>query len=206
MLGIAGQVLVINPNSPIPIKTMKDLIAFAKANPGQINYGAGAKGNTAHLTAEKFKAAAGIDLVHIPYKGNGQATAALVGGEVQLVFSDMAPAIPFITTKKLTPLAVTSLQRSVSLPDVPTMVELGFPGFESSVWWALIAQKGVPEPIIQKLNAALEKVMASPEVQESYLKLGVTPLYSSPGKVNEIVRKEMKAAGDQIKKLNIPKE
>ena len=206
MLGIAGQVLVINANSPIPIKTMKDLIAFAKANPGQINYGAGAKGNTAHLTAEKFKAAAGIDLVHIPYKGNGQATAALVGGEVQLVFSDMAPAIPFITTKKLTPLAVTSLQRSVSLPDVPTMVELGFPGFESSVWWALIAQKGVPEPIIQKLNAALEKVMASPEVQESYLKLGVTPLYSSPGKVNEIVRKEMKAAGDQIKKLNIPKE
>ena len=206
MLGIAGQVLVINPNSPIPIKNMKDLISFAKANPGQINYGAGAKGNTAHLTAEKFKAAAGIDLVHIPYKGNGQATAALVGNEVQLVFSDMAPAIPFITTKKLTPLAVTSLQRSISLPDVPTMVELGFPGFEASVWWALVAQKGVPAPIIQKLNAALEKVMASTEVQESYLRLGVTPLYSTPGKVNEIVRKEMKTAGDQIKKLNIPKE
>jgi tripartite-type tricarboxylate transporter receptor subunit TctC len=206
MLGIAGQVLVINPNSPIPIKTMKDLISFAKSNPGQINYGAGAKGNTAHLTAEKFKAAAGIDLVHIPYKGNGQATAALVGNEVQLVFSDMAPAIPFITTKKLTPLAVTSLQRSVSLPDVPTMVELGFKGFEASVWWTLVTQKGVPEPIIQKLNSALEKVMASTEVQESYLRLGVTPLYSTPGKVNEIVRKEAKFAGDQIKKLNIPKE
>jgi tripartite-type tricarboxylate transporter receptor subunit TctC len=206
MIGIAGQVLVINPNSPIPIKTMKDLISFAKSNPGQINYGAGAKGNTAHLSAEKFKAAAGIDLVHIPYKGNGQATAALVGGEVQLVFSDMAPAIPFITTKKLTPLAVTSLQRSVSLPDVPTMVELGFPGFEASVWWTLVTQKGVPEPIIQKINLALEKVMASPEVQESYLRLGVTPLYSTPGKVNEIVRKEAKLAGNLIKKLNIPKE
>jgi tripartite-type tricarboxylate transporter receptor subunit TctC len=206
MIGIAGQVLVINPNSPIPIKTMKDLISFAKSNPGQINYGAGAKGNTAHLSAEKFKAAAGIDLVHIPYKGNGQATAALVGGEVQLVFSDMAPAIPFISTKKLTPLAVTSLQRSVSLPDVPTMVELGFPGFEASVWWTLVTQKGVPEPIIQRLNSALEKVMASAEVQESYLRLGVTPLYSTPGKVNEIVRKEAKLAGDLIKRLNIPKE
>jgi len=206
MLGIAGQVLVINPNAAIPIKNIKDLVAFAKANPGQINYGAGAKGNTAHLTAEKFKSAAGINIVHIPYKGNGQATAALVSGEVQFVFSDMAPAIPFIAAKKLTPLAVTSLQRSTSLPDVPTMVELGYPGFESSVWWALITQKGVPEAIIQKLNASLEKVMASPEVQESYLKLGVTPLYSSPAKVNEIVRKEMKAAGEQINKLNIPKE
>jgi tripartite-type tricarboxylate transporter receptor subunit TctC len=206
MIGIAGQVLVVNPNSPLPIKSMKDLISFAKSNPGQINYGAGAKGNTAHLSAEKFKAAAGIDLVHIPYKGNGQATAALVGGEVQLVFSDMAPAIPFITTKKLTPLAVTSLQRSVSLPDVPTMVELGFPGFEASVWWTLVTQKGVPEPIIQRLNSALEKVMASSEVQESYLRLGVTPLYSTPGKVNEIVRKEAKLAGDLIKRLNIPKE
>ena len=206
MIGIAGQVLVVNPNSPLPIKSMKDLISFAKSNPGQINYGAGANGNTAHLSAEKFKAAAGIDLVHIPYKGNGQATAALVGGEVQLVFSDMAPAIPFITTKKLTPLAVTSLQRSVSLPDVPTMVELGFPGFEASVWWTLVTQKGVPEPIIQRLNSALEKVMASAEVQESYLRLGVTPLYSTPGKVNEIVRKEAKLAGDLIKRLNIPKE
>lgn len=144
--------------------------------------------------------------MHIPYKGNAQATAALVSGEVQFVFSDMAPALPFISAKKLTPLAVTSLQRSSSLPDVPTMVELGYPGFESSVWWALITQKGVPDSIIQKLNAALEKIMSSPEVQESYLKLGVTPLYSSSTKVNEIVRKEMKAAGDQINKLNIPKE
>jgi tripartite-type tricarboxylate transporter receptor subunit TctC len=197
---------VINPSASIPIKNIKDLVAFAKANPGQINYGAGAKGNTAHLTSEKFKSVAGINVVHIPYKGNGQATAALVAGEVQFVFSDMAPAIPFISAKKLTPLAVTSLQRSISLPDVPTMVELGYPGFEASVWWALVTQKGVPEPIIQKLNGALEKVMASPEIQESYLKLGVTPLYSSSAKVNEIVRKEVKAAGDQINKLNIPKE
>lgn len=206
MVGTASQVLVINPSSPIPIKTINDLVSFAKANPGQINYGAGAKGNTAQLTSEKFKTVAGIDVAHIPYKGNGQATAALVAGEVQFVFSDMAPAIPFITSKKLTPLAVTSLQRSISLPDVPTMVELGFPGFEAVVWWALVAQKGTPESIIQKINAALEKVMSSADVKESYFKLGVTPLYSAPAKVNEITRKDLKAAGDQIKKLNIPKE
>jgi tripartite-type tricarboxylate transporter receptor subunit TctC len=204
MVGIAGQVLVVNPNSPA--KTVSELVALAKAKPGEINYGAGAKGNTAQLAAEKFASAANIDITHIPYKGNGQATAALVGGEVQLVFSDMAPALPFINTKKLTPLAVTTAQRSISLPDVPTMVELGYPNFESVVWWTLVAQKGVPEPIIQKLNAALEKIMNSPEVKESYLKLGVTPLFSTPGRVNEIARRDSVAAGEQIKRLNIPKE
>lgn len=204
MVGIAGQVLVVNPSSPA--KTVGELVALAKANPGQINYGAGAKGNTAHLAAEKFKSAAGIDIVHIPYKGNGQATVALVAGEVQFVFSDMAPALPFITSKKLTPLAVTSLQRSNVLPDVPTMVELGYPNFESVVWWTLVAQKGVPKPIIQKLNSSLEKIMSSPEVKDSFLKLGVTPLYSTPDKVNEIAKKESIAAGEQINKLNLPKE
>lgn len=204
MVGIAGQVLVVNPSSPA--KTVGELVALAKANPGQINYGAGAKGNTAHLAAEKFKSAAGIDIVHIPYKGNGQATVALVAGEVQFVFSDMAPALPFITSKKLTPLAVTSLQRSNVLPDVPTMVELGYPNFESVVWWTLVAQKGVPKPIIQKLNSSLEKIMSSPEVKDSFLKLGVSPLYSTPDKVNEIAKKESIAAGEQINKLNLPKE
>ena len=118
----------------------------------------------------------------------------------------MAPALPFITSKKLTPLAVTSLQRSNVLPDVPTMVELGYPNFESVVWWTLVAQKGVPKPIIQKLNSSLEKIMSSPEVKDSFLKLGVTPLYSTPDKVNEIAKKESIAAGEQINKLNLPKE
>ena len=204
MVGIAGQVLVVNPNSPA--KTVSELVALAKSKPGEINYGAGAKGNTAHLAGEKFSSAANIDITHIPYKGNGQATAALVAGEVQLVFSDMAPALPFINTKKLTPLAVTTTQRSSSLPDVPTMIELGYPNFESVVWWTLVTQKGVPEPIIQKLNATMEKIMSSSEIKDSFQKLGVTPLFSTPSRVNEIARKDSIAAGDQIKKLNIPKE
>jgi tripartite-type tricarboxylate transporter receptor subunit TctC len=129
-----------------------------------------------------------------------------VAGEVQLVFSDMAPALPFINGKKLTPLAVTSLQRSSSLPDVPTMAEQGFPNFESTVWWTLVAQRGVPEPIIQKLNSTLEKIMSSSDVKDSYLKLGVTPLFSTPERVNEIARKDSIAAGELIKKLNLPKE
>lgn len=204
MVAIAGQVLVVNPNSPA--KTVSELVALAKSKPGEINYGAAAKGNTAHLAAEKFAAASGIDITHIPYKGNGQATAALVAGEVQLVFSDMAPALPFINTKKLTPLAVTTTQRSPSLPDIPTMIELGYPNFESVVWWTLVTQKGVPEPIVQKLNTSLEKIMNSPDVKDSFLKLGVTPLFSAPGKVNEIVKRDSVAAGEQIKKLNIPRE
>lgn len=204
MIGIAGQVLVINPNSPA--KTVGELVALAKAKPGEINYGSGGKANTSHLAAEKFKSAAGIDITHIPYKGNGAATTALVAGEVQLVFSDMAPALPFIANKKLTPLAVTSLQRSNSLPDVPTMSELGFVNFESVVWWTLVTQKGVPEPIIQKLNSSLEKIMNSAEVKDSFLRLGVAPLYSSPEKVTEIAKRDSVSAAEQIKKLNLPKE
>jgi tripartite-type tricarboxylate transporter receptor subunit TctC len=204
MIGIAGQVLVINPNSSA--KTVGELVALAKAKPGEINYGSGGKANTSHLAAEKFKSAAGIDITHIPYKGNGAATTALVAGEVQLVFSDMAPALPFIATKKLSPLAVTSLQRSNSLPDVPTMSELGFANFESVVWWTLVTQKGVPEPIIQKLNSSLEKIMNSAEVKDSFLKLGVAPLYSSPEKVTEIAKRDSVSAAEQIKKLNLPKE
>ena len=204
MIGIAGQVLVINPSSPA--KTVGELVALAKAKPGEINYGSGGKANTSHLAAEKFKSAAGIDIVHIPYKGNGAATTALVAGEVQLVFSDMAPALPFIANKKLNPLAVTSLQRSNSLPDVPTMAELGFANFESVVWWTLVTQKGVPEPIIQKLNSSLEKIMNSAEVKDSFLKLGVAPLYSSPEKVTEIAKRDSVSAGEQIKRLNLPKE
>jgi len=204
MVGIAGQILVVNPSSPA--KTVAELVALAKAKPGQINYGSGGKANASHLAAEKFRSAAGIDIVHIPYKGNGAATTALVSGEVQLVFSDMAPALPFINSKKLLPLAVTTLQRSSSLPEVPTMAEIGYPNFESVVWWTLVTQKGVPEPIIQKLNSALEKIMTSAEVKDSFLKLGVTPLYSSPERVNEIARRDLVVAGDLIKKLNIPKE
>ena len=204
LLGTASQVLVVNPNSPA--KKLSDLVALIKANPGKINYGSGGKGNTAHLTTEKFKTTAGLDIVHIPYKGNAQATVALVSGEVQLVFSDIAPALPFINGKKLTPLAVTSLQRMSSLPDVPTMAEQGFSNFESSIWWALSTQKGVPEPIIQKINGALQKIMGSNEVKEAYLKLGITPLYSSSERVNEIVRRDSPAAGEQIKKLNLAKD
>lgn len=204
MVGSAGQILVVNPNSSI--KTVAELVALAKAKPGQINYGSGGKANASHLAAEKFKSAAGIDILHIPYKGNGAATTALVSGEVQLVFSDMAPALPFINTKKLLPLAVTTPQRSSSLPDTPTMAELGYSNFESVVWWTLVTQKGVPEPIIQKLNGALEKIMNSAEVKDSFMKLGVQPLYSSPERVNEIAKRDLILAGDLIKKLNIPKE
>jgi tripartite-type tricarboxylate transporter receptor subunit TctC len=204
MVGIAGQILVVNPSTSL--KTVSELVALAKAKPGEINYGSGGRANASHLAGEKFKSAAGIDIVHIPYKGNGAATTALVAGEVQLVFSDMAPALPFISTKKLVPLAVTTLQRSSSLPDVPTMAEMGFPNFESVVWWTLVTQKNVPEPIIQKINSALEKIMTSTDVKDTFLKLGVTPLYSSPEKVTEIAKRDLVFAGELIKKLNIPKE
>ena len=203
-LGIASQVLVVNPS--FSAKTLAELVELAKAKPDVLNFGSGGKGNTAHLAAEKFKLAAGLNITHIPYKGNGQATAALVAGEVQMVFSDSAPALPFISSKKLIPLAVTSLQRSKFLPDVPTMAEQGFPNFESVVWWTISAPTGVPEPIMKKLHASLAKVMVLPEVEDAFGRLGVATMFSAPEKVNELVRKELVVMGNLIKRLNIPKE
>jgi tripartite-type tricarboxylate transporter receptor subunit TctC len=149
-----------------------------------------------------FKSATGVDIVHIPYKGTVQAVTDLVAGQVQMVFSDMVPAMPHIRAGRLRALAVTTRARAAVLPDVPTMIEAGVPDFESGVWWAVLSPKGTPEAVVGRLNAELGRVVERPDVREKYASLGVSPEHSTPAYVFERMKAEapriaaaMKAAG-----------
>lgn len=204
MVAIAGQVLVVNPN--VPVKNVGELTALAKSKPGQLNFGSGGKGIQSHISGEMYKTAANVDIVHIPYKGTGVAVADLVAGQIQMVFSDMAPAVPFIKGNKLRALAVTSPQRSTTLPDVPTMIELGYPNFEAAVWWSVVAPRGTPNAILDRVNLELGKMMQTQEIKDAFEKLGVTALYSEPSKVFELSRKESPIIGEVFRKAGIEKE
>ncbi len=200
MVASAGQVLVVHPS--VAATNLAEVTALAKANPGKLNFGSGGKGIQSHISGEMYKSAVGVDIVHIPYKGTIQAVTDLVAGQIQMVFSDMVPAMPQIKAGKLRPIAVTSIQRSAALPDVPTMIEAGIPGFDSGVWWSIVAPKGTPPEMINRINAELAKVMQMPDVRETYAKLGVTTQHSTPARVIETIRAEspvmariLKAAG-----------
>jgi len=200
MVASAGQVLVVHPS--VTAKSVAELIAFARSQPGRLNYGSGGIGIASHLAAESFKAAAGVDIVHVPYKGTGQAVADAAGGNVQLVFADMVPALPHLRSGRLRALAVTTPERSPALPEVPTMDEAGLPGFRSGVWWAVTAPRGLPEAIVNRLNPELGRIVALADVREKYANLGVTPEHSTPQQVgariaadSQNTAKVLKAAG-----------
>jgi len=200
MVASAGQVLVVHPS--VPATSVRELIALARAQPGKLNFGSGGKGIQSHVSGEMFKGAVGIDIVHVPYKGTVQAVSDLVAGQVQMVFSDMVPAMPHIRAGRLRALAVTTRERTAVLPDVPTMIEAGVPDYESGVWWAVLSPNGTPEPIVGRLNAELGRIVNLPDVREKYANLGVSPEHSTPGYVFERMKAEapriasaMKAAG-----------
>ena len=200
MVASAGQVLVVHPS--LPAASVRELIALAKAKPGELHFGSGGKGIPSHIAGENFKVAAGVAIVHVPYKGTVQAVADLVGGQVQLVFSDMVPAMPQIKAGRLRALAVTTDQRSAALPEVPTMDEAGLPGFRSAVWWAVLAPRGAPADIVARLNADFGRIVSMPEVREKYTSLGVFTEHSTPQQVTEKIKSDtlefariLKAAG-----------
>jgi len=192
MVASAGQVLVVHPS--VPATSVKELIALARSQPGKLNFGSGGKGIQSHISGEMFKSAVGIDIVHIPYKGTVQAVGDLVAGQVQMVFSDMVPAMPHIRAGRLRALAVTTRERAAVLPEVPTIIESGVPGYESGVWWAVLSPKGTPEAVVGRLNAELGRIVKLPDVQEKYASLGVSPEHSTPAYVHE----RMKAEGPRI--------
>jgi tripartite-type tricarboxylate transporter receptor subunit TctC len=193
-------VLVVHPS--VPAKSVRELIALAKAQPGKLNFGSGGKGIQSHISGEMFKAATGVDIIHVPYKGTVQSVSDLVAGQVQMVFSDMVPALPHIRAGRLRPLAVTTRERAAVLPDVPTMIEAGVPGYDSAVWWAVLSPKGTPAAIVGRLNAEFGRIVKLPDVLEKYASLGVSPEHSTPGYVFEKAKAEgpriaaaLKAAG-----------
>jgi tripartite-type tricarboxylate transporter receptor subunit TctC len=163
---VAGvpNVLVVHPS--VPVNSVAELIAYAKANPGKLNFASSGSGTSIHLSGELFKVMSGVQMTHVPYKGSAPAVQDLLGGQVQLMFDNLPSALPHIKAGKLRALAVTSAQRAPVLPDVPTIAESGLPGFEASSWFGVLAPAGTSPAIVAKLNAEIAKWLASPEAKE----------------------------------------
>jgi len=204
MIAVAGSVLVVHPS--VPVNTVAELTAYAKANPGKLNYGTGGVGTPAHIIAESFSTVMGVKMVHVPYKGTGVAVVDLVAGQVNLIFSDMVPTIPQIKAGKLRPLAVTLAQRSPVLPDLPTLDEVGVKIRTGETWWAIMGPKGMPAPIVERLNAELAKLLKLPDVLERYSTLGISPHHSSPQGVLDRIRRDTPEFGAVLKAAGIQPE
>ena len=176
MIGNAPNSLVVHPS--FPARTLAELVAYAKTNPGKVNFGSAGAGTASHITGEYFAASAGIKLVHIPYKGTGPALTDLLGGHIPMAFAPIPASHANVSAGLLRALAVTSTSRSTLLPDVPTVAESGFPGFDASLYYGLVAPAGTPRPVIDKLNKALREALASDEVKKQ---LGLDGTEITPG-------------------------
>jgi len=169
---VAGvpNVLVVTPS--LPVKSVQELIAYGKANPGKLNFASSGNGTSIHLSGELFKTMTGIEMTHVPYKGSSPALTDLMGGQVQLMFDNLPSSLSFIKAGKLRALAVTSAQRSATLPELPTLAESGLPGFEASSWFGILAPAGTPKAIVDKINGAVAAWLATPEAKEKLLSQG----------------------------------
>jgi tripartite-type tricarboxylate transporter receptor subunit TctC len=178
LIGTSALVVLVHPS--LPVKTIPELIAYAKANPGKLNYASAGSGSGIHLGTEYFLSMAGIHITHIPYKGSGPALTDLVGGHVSIYFSSLPPAIGLVKDGKVRALAVTSAKRSAIFPDLPTVAETGLPGYYAVLHYGIVAPAGTPRAIIDKLNAALRAAVASEDVKAKMAADGTEPLLSTP--------------------------
>ena len=189
MIANAGHVLVVHP--AVPARNVKELIALAKARPGKMSYGSAGSGSTVGVVAEVFKSVAKVDIVQVPYKGVVLAVSDVVGGQIEMVFADMVPAVPQIRGGRLRALAVTTEQRSPALPDVPTMIESGTKDPLPTQWWGVSGPKGMPPAIVTRLNSEIGRIVALPDVKQRYNDLGIVPMHSSPERMLDVVRIEI---------------
>jgi len=194
------NMLVVHPS--FPVKTVRDLIALAKAKPGEINYGSSGTGTGTHLSAELFKYMTGVDMVHVPYKGGGPAVIALISGQVQLNFATIPSVLPHVRSEKLRAVAVTTIKRSPAAPQVPTIAESGVPGYDHGPWNGMLAPAKTPQAIIAKLNAEVAKIVHLPETAGALLHDGAEPVGNTSEEFAAVIRTEtakwakvIKAAG-----------
>jgi tripartite-type tricarboxylate transporter receptor subunit TctC len=188
LIGREPGVVVVNPS--LPVKTLAEFIAYAKEHPGKIDYASSGNGSGQHLFAALLASRAGLQMNHVPYRGSGQATTDLLGGQVQMSIPGTAGMVGHIKNGKLRPLAVTGAKRSPQLPDVPTVIESGFPNFEAYVWMGLLAPKGTPQPIIDKLYQATVQALATNEVKGYMNTAGIEIVGSTPAEFGRFFRSE----------------
>ena len=170
--------LVVHPS--LPVKSVRELIAFAKARPGQLTFGSGGAGGGPHLAAELFKLRTGLQLVHVPYRGTAQANTDVASGEITMNFSPSSSVMPLVQSRRVRALAITSTQRHASVPDVPTMIEAGLVDFEARNWIALFAPRGMPEEAVQRLNTEINRIVQLPGMRERFAGVGAEPMQGTP--------------------------
>ena len=183
------NVLVVNP--AVPAKTVAEFIAYARANPGKLNFASGSTGSAGHLAGELFKTMARVDMTHVPYKGAAPAVTDLLAGQVQLMFDNLASALPNIRAGRLRALAVTTKKRSAFVPELPTIAESGLPGFDVSTWFGVMAPAATPRPIVNRLHDGIVRALAQPDVEERLAAMGAEPVGDTPEQFGAFVKSEI---------------
>ena len=201
LIAQSANILVTHPS--VPAKSVKELIALLRKDPGKLNYASSGTGSGGHLAAELFKSVAKVNMVHVPYRGGGPAYVDLVAGHVDLMFTSPAPTLPHVKAGRLRALATTGASRALATPDLPTIAESGFPGYEATLWYGFVAPSGTPVEVIRALNGAVVKALADPAIRESFLARGIEPAGGSLEQFAAHINSEMKKWQRVIREANI---
>lgn len=204
LLAEGANVLVVNPS--LPVNSVKELIALAREKPGDLQYASAGIGTFQHLGAELFKLMAGVDMVHVPFRGGGPSMISVVGGHTRVTFPSLAQTVPYIKSGTLRALGTGGRERSPVLPDVPTIAEAGLPGYEAVNWWGVVAPAGTPRAIVDKLNGEIAAVQRSPEAQKQFASEGATPVTMTPGDFGAFMVSEMDKWGKVVRQGGIKAE
>ncbi len=201
MANSTGLVIVVHPS--FPAKTLNELIAYARANPGKVNYGSGGFGNLTHIAGELFQVTTGVKLHHVPYKSVGPAVNDLLAGHIPMMFGPSPVVVPMVQAGRLRPLAFTSLKRTPQLPDVPTADELGLKGYEATGWYGIHGPRGLPKPIVAKLNDAARRMVQMPDVLERFSHLNLEPVSMSPEDFAAFLKQDLQKYAEIARKAGI---
>jgi tripartite-type tricarboxylate transporter receptor subunit TctC len=203
---IASVPNVLLVNNKLPVKNAKELIAFAKANPGKLSGGSSSIGGSPHLALESMKATYGLDIVHVPYKGSAPALQDLIGGQISMMFDNLPAALQLINGGQVRALGVTTLKRTASAPEIPTLDESGMKGFDSQGWFALLAPAGTPAPILDRINVEANRIISTPEFRERMTKVGADTVGGSIDEFRARIKSETERWGKVIEAANIKAE
>lgn len=203
-INYSDLVMVVHPS--VPAKTLKEFIALAKAQPGKLNYASSGTGTPYHMAGELFKSMTGTNIVHVPYRGSSGARNDVLGGQVQMMFDAITTMAPNVKAGQVRALATTGTKRSTVLPDVPTVAEAGVPGYETTIWLGLMAPKGTPQAIVDKLNGEIEKAVSRADVKELWAKQGAVPMTMTPAEFGAYLEKDIAKWANVVKTANIKVE
>jgi tripartite-type tricarboxylate transporter receptor subunit TctC len=201
----APLLFVTNPGA-LPAKNLREILDFAKANPGKLVIGNGGSGTAQHLAGELFSSMAGVNVVHVPYKGSAPATTDLLGGQTHAMLDNMVTLIPHVKSGKLRAIAVSTPQRVATFPDVPTIAEAGVPGYDAGTWYGVCAPGGTPADVVAKLNAELVRAMKLPEVSAKIAEMGLIAVGSTPAEFAQFIRQQREMAGRLVKQAGLPQQ